>query len=85
MPASTPDELREALRRRFRAQLSMAAWRGYANVVLDRTKYVGTGRTGINKAHIGQDMLDREDAGEHTGLWTAHEIDVPPRDAFLAT
>jgi hypothetical protein len=41
MAASTPDVLRVALRRRYRALLSMAAWRGYTNLVLDRTKYVG--------------------------------------------
>jgi hypothetical protein len=45
MAASTPDVLRVALRRRYRAQLSMSAWRGYANLVLDGIKYVGTWRT----------------------------------------
>jgi len=38
MDASTPDALRVALRRRYRAQLSMAAWRGYASLVLERKK-----------------------------------------------
>jgi hypothetical protein len=33
MAASPPNVLRVALRRRFRAQLSLAAWRGYANFV----------------------------------------------------
>jgi hypothetical protein len=60
----------------------MAAWRGYANLVLDRTKYVGTWRAGSNRAHIKMDMLGRSDAGEHVGLWTAHDTDVPSRDAF---
>jgi hypothetical protein len=27
-------------------------------------------------------MLDRIDAGEHVGMWTAHETDVPLRDVF---
>ena len=53
-------------------------------MALDRTKYAGTERTGINRAHIVQDMLDRAAAGEHTDMWTAHNTDVPPRDAFLA-
>ena len=85
MAASTPDVLRAALRRRYMAQLSMAAWRGYANLVLDRTKYVGSGRTGNNIAQIRQGMLDRSDASERVGLWTAHDTNVPPRDAFLSS
>ena len=39
MASSTPDVLKVALRRRFRAQLFLAAWRGYANLVLVRSKY----------------------------------------------
>ena len=31
---------------------------GYANVVLDMTKYVGTGRAGSNRAQIRQAMVD---------------------------
>ncbi len=27
-------------------------------------------------------MLDRADSGEFVGMWTSHETDVPPRDAF---
>jgi hypothetical protein len=46
------------------------------------TKYVDTGRTGTHRAQIKLDMLDRVDVGEHAGMWTPHEIDVPPRDAF---
>ena len=42
MTTSTVDAVRATLRRRYRSQLSMAAWRGYANLSLDRTKYVGT-------------------------------------------
>ena len=57
MAASTPDVLRVALRMRYRAQLSMAAWREYANLVLDRTKYVGTDRTGSNRAQIWMDTM----------------------------
>jgi hypothetical protein len=83
MAASTPDALKVALRRRYIAQLSLAAWRGYANLVLDRTKYVCTGRTGTNRAQIRQDVIGRADASEHVGMWTANETDVPPRDAFL--
>ena len=80
MAASTPDVLRVVLRRRYRAQLSIAAWRGYANLVLDKTKYVGTGRTGSNRAHNMMDLLGRSNAGEHNGLWldgARHKCAVP--------
>ena len=54
--------------------------RGYANLVLDRTKYVGTGTTGHNKAHVRQDMIARaDDVGEFMGMWMAHETDEPLR------
>ena len=82
MAASTPDVLWVAMRRRYKAQLSMATWRGYANLVMDKAKYVGTGRAGTNRAQIKHDMLDRADARDHVGMWTAHETDVPPRDTF---
>jgi hypothetical protein len=42
MAAITIDTMRAALRKRYRTRLSMATWRGYANLFLDRTKYVGT-------------------------------------------
>jgi hypothetical protein len=43
---------------------------------------VGKWRTGSNIAQIRMDMLGRSDVGEHVGLWTAHDTDVPSRDAF---
>jgi len=43
MAASTMDIAGQALKRRYMAQLLMASWRGYANLILDRTKYVGDG------------------------------------------
>ena len=60
----------------------MAAWKGCANLVLDRTKYVGTGTTGHNKAHVRQKMIAMAYAGEFMGMWMAHETDEPLRDAF---
>ena len=42
MAATTADAVRTALRRRYKTQLAMAAWKGYANLMLDMTKYVGT-------------------------------------------
>jgi hypothetical protein len=83
MAASTPGVLRVAMRRRIMAHLSIATWRGYVKLVLDRAKYVGTGTTGTNMAHIRQGMLDRANAGEYIGIWRAHKIDIPPRDASL--
>ena len=46
--ATTVDAVRMAPRKRYRTHLAMTAWKGYANLVLDRTKYVGTGTTGHN-------------------------------------
>ena len=40
--ASTIEAVKAALKRRYRSRLSAAHWRGLANLVLDRTKYVGT-------------------------------------------
>ena len=82
MAATTVDAVRIALQRRYRTQLAMAAWKGYANLLLDRTKYVGTGTVGNNKAQIRQEMQDRADAGEFVGMWMAHETDEPTRDAY---
>jgi hypothetical protein len=82
MAATTVESVRAALRRRFKTQLATAAWKGYANLMLDRTKYVGTGTTGTNKAQIRRVMIDRADDGEFRGLYMAHETDEPTRDAF---
>jgi len=62
--------------------MSMATWKRYANLVLDMTKYVGTGRMGSNRAKIRQEMVDRGDRGEHDGIFMARETDVQVRDAF---
>ena len=64
------------------AHLSTAVWKGYANLILDRVKYVGSGRLGPNKAQVRAEMQERADAGEFDGMWMAHETDVPVRDAF---
>ena len=54
----------------------------YANLVMDRTKYVGTGTTvGVNKAQVRQDMNARADEGEFMRVYMAHETDEPTRDA----
>ncbi len=82
MAATTVDAVRMALKRRYRAQLSTAVWRGYANIILDRVKYVGTGHLGPNKAQVRADMQERADEGEFQGIWLSHETDEPLRDAF---
>ncbi len=51
-------------------------------MVLDRTKYVGTGTTRHTKAQVRQEMIARADEGEFTRMWMAHETDEPLRDAF---
>ena len=50
-------------------QLYMAAWRGYANLLLGMTKYVGTGQAAPNNAQIRRDMRGRRDLMEHAGLF----------------
>ncbi len=40
--ATTVDEVRTTLRRRYMTQLSVAVWKGYANLILNMVKYVGT-------------------------------------------
>ena len=50
MATTTPEVVRTTIRRRFKAKLYMAAWRGYTNLILDRTKYGGTGVLGTNIA-----------------------------------
>jgi hypothetical protein len=47
-----------------------------------RTKYVGTGKTGHNRALVRQEMIAMTDVGEFMGMWMAHETDEPLRDAF---
>jgi hypothetical protein len=82
MAATTVEGVRTALRRRYMTQLSVAVWRGYANLILDRVKYVGIGRLGPNRAEVRAEMQERADAGEFDGMWMPHETDVPVRDAF---
>ena len=45
MTATTLEAVNEALRRRYKCRLSAANWRGLANLVQDRTKYVRTWHT----------------------------------------
>ncbi len=52
MAATTVYTVRTAPRMRYMTQLSMAAWRGYANHLLDRTKYVGSGQSAPKRAQI---------------------------------
>ncbi len=62
--------------------MSVAAWRGYANLLLDRTKNVGIGKATANRARIMMEMRDMGDMGDHGHLWMAHETDVSLWDAF---
>ena len=43
MAATTVETVRVVMRRRYKARLSMTTWRSYANLLLDRTKYVERG------------------------------------------
>jgi hypothetical protein len=82
MATTSVEAVKAALRRRYKTHIATSAWKGYANLVLDMTKYVGTGAAGINKAQVRQAMIDRADEGEFVGMYMAHETDEPTRDAF---
>jgi len=69
MAASTLDMVRQALKRRYKAQLTMASLRGYANLILDRTKCVGDGIEGLNREQIRLGMVERADPGEFESLF----------------
>jgi hypothetical protein len=60
----------------------MAAWRGYANLLLDKTKKADTDQAAPNRAMVKQTMWGMGDVGEHATLWKAHKTDIPLRDAF---
>ena len=40
-------------------QLAMTTWKRYANLVLDKVKYVGIGAVGSNKAHTSNMWNDK--------------------------
>jgi len=51
--ATSVDSVKAALRRRYKTQQATSAWKGYANLVFDKTEYVGmTGTGGANKAQV---------------------------------
>ena len=82
MAATSVEAVKATLMRRYKTQIAAATWKGYANLVLGRTKYVGTGASGSNKAQVKQAMIDRADEGEFVGMYMAHETDEPTRDAL---
>ncbi len=83
MAASTFDMVRQAIKRSHRAHLLMASWRGYANLILDRAKYVGDGSEGLNMDQLKLGMVERADQGEFESLFLAHETDMSKGDSFL--
>ena len=56
------------------ARIAMASWRGYANLILDRIKYVGTGST-TNRAQWRHQMVARGDRGDFDCFSFAHVTD----------
>jgi hypothetical protein len=48
LATTTVDAVRMAPRRRYMTQLSATIWKRYENLILDKVKYVGTGRLGPN-------------------------------------
>ena len=73
--ASDIDVIRATIRRRFMARIAMASWKGYANLILDRIKYVGAGST-TNRTQWRHHMLARGgDRGDFDSFSFAHETD----------
>jgi hypothetical protein len=66
--AASANIVGSTMRRRYKTQLSLEVWRGYANLLLDMTRYVGTLLTTTNMAHIGMEMGDKGDSGAHGHL-----------------
>jgi hypothetical protein len=58
MAATSVEVVKATLRRRYKTQIATAAWKEYATLVLDKTKYVGTGAAGINKAQV-RSLIER--------------------------
>ena len=79
---STIEAVRQALKRRYKGQLSMASWRGYTNLILDRTKYAGNGVEGIKRDKIILGMIDRANQVVFDSLFLAHETDMPQGVTF---
>ena len=77
MAATSVELVKAALRRRHKTKLATTAWKGFANLVLDRTKYVGTGAVGVNRAQVRQEMIGRADEGEFVGMYMAHRMPCP--------
>ena len=69
--ASDIDVIRATIRRRFMARIAMASWKGYANLILDRIKYVGAGST-TNRTQWRHHMFAR---GDFDSFSFAHEAD----------
>jgi len=61
----------------------MTSWRGYVNLILDITKYVGDGIEGLNREQIRLGMIDRADQGEFSSILVAHETDMPMGDRMF--
>jgi len=68
MAATSVESVKAAMRRRYKTQLATSARKGYANLVWDKTKYVGTGATSVNMAQVRQELIGRADEGEFVGM-----------------
>ena len=82
MATTTTEAVKVALGLRYRSQLSMTTSRGFVNLLLYMTKYVGTNAQGVNMAQIKRQMIERADMGEMAEMHMAHGTDVPLMYAF---
>ena len=72
--AADIDVIRATIRRRHTSRIVMANWRGYANLIIGRSKYIGTGST-MNRMQLTHHLQARADRGDFASFSCAHEID----------
>ena len=80
MEATSLEVVRQSLKHRYKAQLSMASWRGYANLIQDRTNFVGDVVKGLNRKQIKLIMLDKAEQGEFDSLLMARDTNMSMGD-----
>ena len=65
MAAIAMEAVKISLKKRYKCQISAANWRGLADLILDRTKYVGSGHIRVKRTRIMHEMMDKADVGEY--------------------
>lgn len=72
--AADIDVIRATIRRRHSSRIVMASWRGYANLLINRSKYIGTGSS-MNGLQWRHHLADRANRGDFDSFSYANDID----------